>query len=43
MNYCETCNAPRVDKVAIILRCWRCYVQPGKPPSKYISIKEQQP
>ena len=44
--YCQTCNAPKTDGVAILMRwtdgvailtrCGLCVVQQGKPPTKYV-------
>ena len=33
--YCQTCNAPKTDRAAILLRCGLCVVKNGKPPTKY--------
>ena len=39
LRYCDNCNASRVDKVQIFLRCGTCAVHNGKlPPTKYMPI-----
>lgn len=40
-QYCATCNAPRKDAVAILLRCGGCVVRENQAPTKYVPIKEQ--
>lgn len=41
LRYCDSCNAPRVDKWQIFMRCGTCAVRNGKfPPTKYQPIGE---
>ena len=40
-RYCETCDAPRRDGVAIMARCGLCRVINGQlPPTKYRAIEQ---
>lgn len=39
-QYCETCDAPRKDGIAIMSRCGLCRVINGTlPPTKYRAIE----